>query len=447
MPRLLIDCEQRSSSFSARGVARSFAGQHAELHLLLAMARESAGDRGGYVSAEQLHRVGRWKRKKGKSVGTEVSAHLDDLASLGLGELIEWLRTEKTSRWRLSSKVEVVFRPSKDACERWLAEERARLEDLDGKPAASLPWLRQVSAALIDLQRGRIPEGLISAGQAREIAEGPLLKAIAELIELRLKARLGDYPGLSDELEEAQTPLLRSIRARAELAQALDPRFSRAEKVHSLLQSIEELEDDLPDVNGVGLAYNAIGVLLRRGKDWERAARYFRDASALVAATSDLPTLASAVYNLGLTLYEVAKDKPSLEAAREAILVAVSFQERLNIGKDFAFGEVVLGYIELHLGRLAESRRWLRKAKRLVGDLSSGLSLAAVKTLEARVAWAQAIVMDRVDKEKRGIRALYQEAIRLREEQHADTDDLEKDIKRLASSLPPEWFRKIPTRA
>jgi tetratricopeptide (TPR) repeat protein len=387
MRHLTIDCSAERASLQVGAKSRVFRRKWVALYAALAFHR-LADDRALVLSATELRQYGSWFNIRPASVGKMVAAHLKELSQSGLGDVL--VHVGKTKGWRLElAPNEISLLPSEGACRLWLDDQTDHLEGIALVPVVLTEWLTKMIRAFIRLQEGSIDEGVRLCREARQHTDSILLKAIAELVEIRLHARHAQYPEEWPNLALAQGRIGEALRVRAELSQALQPGMANAELVlEDHRRRIVALER-LPDVNAIGIAYNVAGVLSRRSGRFDEAARHLRYAVALLVASFDLPTLQAAVFNLGHTLYKAAEGDEGLKLSRETLMLARELLDALGLGRDFAQGEVVLGLISLKLGRLDEAERWLQEAKRIASTLGSDYDQAEVELLQARIRWVR----------------------------------------------------------
>ncbi len=368
------------------------------LYTELALRRTSQENESSYLDAEQLKILGRWSLKRVGSVGKEMARHLEELKRAGLGNAIE--HKGKTRRWRLGLlPKEIVFLSSREACEVWLRDRNFDyLGGLGRIPGDIVPWLREMTWALIRFQQGRLPEARAHVkGAEQAAAASALLGAITELVELRLLARRGEYPEIGPGLERCEGGLGEALRVRAELARALEPDPGyEEEKLEELRRLLLRLET-LPDVNGLGGAHNALAVRLRRQGKLDLAARSLRYAAALLIATFDLPTLQAAVFNLGHTLHEAATTRAQLEEALGVVSLDREIYRELGLGGDSAQAEIVAGLICLKLERIAEAEKWQATGREAAERIESEYNLAGVRLLRARILWMKRLSSPEVD--------------------------------------------------
>ena len=302
-----IDVSSESITLAKGGTYRVLHRQWVVFYLALAIRTTAEDTSSLFLEAQELDLLGPWFSKKVESIGKEVARHLQDLSDDGMGDLV--LHDGRTKRWRLNlSPDEISFVPSRELCESWLLQQQWDvLGGLEEVPSRTLAWIYHTTHALIRFQEGRIEESLnlIELAQQKN-GESPLLGAIAELVQLRLCARQGEYPDPEEwrYLGKFGGNIGKTLSIRASFAQALAPDFENLEKSIENLRRLTSRLQSLPDINGLGTAYNALGVLFRRSDKLDLAQKCLRYAIALLIASFDLPTLQAALFNLGHTLYK-----------------------------------------------------------------------------------------------------------------------------------------------
>jgi len=325
-----------------------------------------------------------------ESVGKEVARHLDQLSELGMADVV--LHDGRTKRWRLGILPDHVdLRPSSLQCELWLRQQQwDLLGGIERIPRSIGTWLSCITRAIIQLEQGHIQQGLefIQAAK-KEHADSVLLGAITELVELRLCARIGEYPDPGTNLLQCAGSIGKTLLIRAELAQALAPDFNNIELVIENFRRVTLRLEALPDINGLGTAYNALGVLFRRSGQLDLADKCLRYAAALLVASFDLPTLQAALFNLGHTVYKSAADKSDLKEALFLITLDREICHALGIGYDSAQAEIVAGTICVKLGDMKQAEYWLDKGQKIVRVLASDYNKAGIERLHGRILWAR----------------------------------------------------------
>jgi tetratricopeptide (TPR) repeat protein len=412
-------------------------GQWVTFYLALALRRLTAESPS--LDCQELHLLWPWSLKQAGSGGKEVSRHIDQLSKWGLVGLIA--HGGKTKRWRLDIAPEkITFRPSLERCRAWLEEKRNDPLNEAGKvPRLLIAWLEHTTGAIICLVQGRVREGLDLIEAAKAEATGwMLLGAITELVEIRLLARVGEYPYFDDFpfLSRCDDAIGRTLRIRAELAQALEP-GRPPESCRNLVLSLQ----GLPDINGLGTAYNALGALFRRKGQYDVAEQCLRYAAALLVASFDLPTLQAALFNLGHTLSKQADNDQDLREALRLIELDRMIYSALGIGGDSAQAEVVAGAICLKLGELAAAKEWLERGRELAESLDSDYNSACIERLHARILWVEAWREHQtVPKQDQGIiLTIYRIAREMLFQAGFDTDSIDDEITHFRRGERPKW--------
>lgn len=446
MRRIIIDVSREAVTLRSSDTYRPLQGQWVSFYLALALQALASESPPPFLEAHDLRTLGPWFHKKPGSVGKEIARHLQDVAEWGLGDLI--VHDGRTKRWRLNvSPEEIELLPSREECERWLREQRwDPVDAIEEFPETLVSWLVHITRALIRLEEGKIDAGLQLIKEAkREHGGSVLLCAIAELVELRLWARVGEYPDPGPSLSQCTGNIGRALSVRATLAQVLapatDPSHLDAAIEHSrkLLTRLESI----PDINGLGIAYNALGVLLRRRKNFDQAVKFLRYAAALLVASYDLITLQAAVFNLGHTLSEVARDERELREALRLVELDREMCVSLGLGRDSAQAEIVAGMICLELGELDAAKQWLSAGQCLVETLDSDYNRGGVEELRARLLWTRAW-RERQRLEPQTIREIveiYRNARELIFVAGFDVSYLDAEVKMVKQGQPPPWSR------
>lgn len=443
MRLISIDVSEETIRLRQQRASKELRSQWVVFYVALALRVESTKHPSAFLGHEELQMFGDWFFKKPESIGKEVARHLQELAKYGLTDLV--MHQGRTKRWRLGlSPKEISFIPSREQCEFWLLQQQWDvLGGLEEVPSRILAWISHTTRALIRLQEGRIEEGLGFIGLAQQENSGsPLLGAIAELVELRLCARQGQYPDPDNwkYLGKFAGNIGKTLSIRASFAQALAPDFD--EKSIENLRRLTSRFQSLPDINGLGTAYNALGVLFRRSDKLDSAQKCLRYAIALLIASFDLPTLQAALFNLGHTLYRGAGNEEEFKEALQLIELDREICYSLGIGKDSAQAEVVAGAICLTCGDVPGAQHWLQKGEEIVQTLNSDYNRAEMVRLQARILWVQAWQEKQgVPKNKALILAKYGEALDLMLQAGFPPNEIEDEMSRVRRGEEPSWAR------
>lgn len=445
MKKLAIDASEETVTLRKPRTCRTFHHQWVTFYLALSLRVCSDEYPSPFLEPQDLRQYGDWFFKKPESIGKEVARHLQDLSKHGLDSFV--VHQGRTKRWRLDvAPHEISFVPSREQCEVWLRQQQwDLLGGLEEVPRTILAWISHTTRALVRLQEGRIEEGLDLIDAAKRANAGSyLLGAIAELVQLRLCARQGEYPDPEDweYLGKCEGNIGKALSIRASFAQALAPDFQNIDKSIENLRRLTSRLQSLPDINGLGTAYNALGVLFRRSEKPELAQKCLRYAIALLIASFDLPTLQAALFNLGHVLYkEATREEELLEALRLVELdreICVS----LGLGKDSAQAEVVAGAICLTRGDIPAAESWLQKGQEILQNLESDYNRAEIVRLEARVLWVQAWQeRSGMAKNKEAILARYREARELILRAGFPPSEIEHEMGLIQRGERPSWPR------
>ena len=446
MRRITIDVTREAVSLRSPDTYQPLQGQWTSFYLALALQAYLPGHPPPFLEAHDLRLLGPWFHKKPGSVGKEIARHHQDLVELGLDNLI--LHDGRTKRWRLNvPPEEIELLPSREECETWLREQRwDPVDAVEEFPETLVAWLVHTTRALIRLEEGEIDAGLRLIDEAkREHGDSVLLCAIAELVELRLWARVGKYPEPSPSLSQCPGNIGRALSARATLAQVLAPAIDPSHLESAIEHSKKLLTrlENIPDINGLGIAHNVLGVLLRRRKNFDQAVKSLRYAAALLVASYDLITLQAAVFNLGHTLSELARDEKELREALKLVELDREICVALGLGRDSAQAEIVAGTICLELGELEAAKQWLFAGQCMVETLDSDYNRGGVEELRARILWTRSL-HDHQKLEPQAIREIveaYQKARDLIFVAGFDVSYLDAEIKMVKQEQPPPWRR------
>jgi tetratricopeptide (TPR) repeat protein len=445
MRLIKIDTSDETITLEDRVTSKKFRHQWVTFYLALALRVGSPDFSSPFLEPQDLRQFGDWFFKKPESIGKEVARHLQDLSKHGLGDFV--VHQGRTKRWRLDlTPQEISFTPSREQCEAWLRQQQwDLLGGLEEVPRLILAWISHTTCALIRLQEGRIEEGLNLINLAKqENASSYLLGAIAELVELRLCARQGEYPDPDDwqYLGKCEGSIGKTLSIRASFAQALAPDFENIDKSIENLRRLTSRLQSLPDINGLGIAYNALGVLFRRSEKLDLAQKCLRYAISLLIASFDLPTLQAALFNLGHVLYKEATNDEELLNALRLIELDREICYSLGLGKDSAQAEVVAGAICLTHGDISAAKRWLQKGQEIVYTLDSDYNRAEIIRLDARILWVQAWQeQSGTAKNKEAILARYQEARELMLQAGFPPSEIEHEMSLIRRGEQPDWVR------
>lgn len=445
MHKIVIDISEETVILRQHTIPREFRHQWVPFYLALTLRVDSPDSLSPFLEPEELQLFGDWFFKKPESIGKEIARHLQDLSKHGLADFI--VDQGKTKRWRLGlPSQEICFIPSREQCEVWLRQQQwDLLGGIEKIPRLILTWISHTTRALIRLQEGRIEEGLALALIAKqEIADSVLLGAIAELVELRLHARLGEYPEPEEweYLGRCEGNIGKTLSIRASLAQALAPDFDNIETAIESLRKLTFRLQSLPDINGLGTSYNALGVLFRRNGQLDLAEKCLRYAVALLIASFDIPTLQAALFNLGHTLYKAAASDDGLNEALRLIELDREICHTLGLGKDSAQGEIVAGEICLKLGDMPKAEQWLQEGRKIVQTLNSDYNKAGIELLHARILWVRAWKeQPGAPREKGAILAKFREALDLIAQAGFPSGEIEQEMALVQRGERPMWVR------
>lgn len=442
MPRIALDASEETVRLSSQGTYRTLRGQWSVFYLALALREGAQAGASSFMEMHELRLLGPWFHKKPESIGKEIARHLQSLSDWGLAEILD--HEGRTKRWRLAlTRKEICFQPSEEHCRFWLQQQRWDLLDgLEGIPRFRAAWLIETTHALVRMEEGRIEAGLQRIRAAKQETGGSvLLGAIAELVELRLLSRIGQYPEPGKCLQLCTGRIGKALMMRARLAQALEPDFwNLSTAIESHRKLVLQLET-LPDVDGLGNAYNVLGVLFRRNRQLDLAEKCLRYAVALLVASFDLPTLQAALFNLGHTLSELAEKEAELRDALSIIRLDREICWALGLGRDSAQAEVVAGAICLRLGEIEAAERWLEAGRQIVTNLNSDYNKAEVERLFARILWARSC------QEAQGLKSgrelilqSFQRAHHLMLAAGFPTEDLDNEISLVRMGERPKWL-------
>lgn len=442
MYRITLDTFQETVSLSVRGTSHTLRGQWAIFYLALALRSRSQSDSPPFLEAHELRLLGPWFHKKPESIGKEVARHIQSLSKWGMAEILD--HDGRTRRWRLSlPSKDISLQPSEERCQTWLELQRWDLLDcLENIPQFKAAWLVDTTHALIQMEEGRIEEGLRRIRAAkRETGDSVLLGAISELVELRLLSRISRYPEPGRCLRRCAGRLGKALLLRARLAQALAPDFLSIESsIESHRKLVLQLES-LPDINGLGHAHNALGVLFRRSRQLDLAKKCLSYAVALLVASCDLPTLQAALFNLGHTLAESADGEQDLRDALSIIRLDREICWALGLGRDSAQAEAVSGEVCLKLGDIQGAETWLQEGRKIVATLNSDYSKAEVERLQARILWVRSLAESNgLRQDKETILESLRSARDLLLSAGFPIDDIESEITRVRRGERPQWL-------
>lgn len=381
--RLTIDIADGSAEF--RG-ARRFERQWVEFYALLASARLSSSS-DGWLSSTQLSKVGLWRRKKLATVGKEVARHMRiGLGAPALSAVLE--HRGRTTLWRLSHRVQVVLRPSRNHVESWLRERTAPAE-------CDRVWTSQVAdllEALTALEDGKAEQALHCLD---EVTEGPNLpRHSLEPWRTVLRARAALQQGEDDVLEDTRLqwagrtdPVGRAVRGRL-LAERVF--FTRDEEGrHNLvrvLKAVNECERS-GDVATAGVMLNVAGVLARRLEDLEVASEYHRRAVLLSGLVGDYRTLQGALFNLALCRGKLRArcGLPPDNVMLRLVELCLRVSRRFGVGNDSAEAEIQAARWALHMGHPDQATSYLRLAEELIKTLEADRDQAAFLLARAEI--------------------------------------------------------------
>jgi tetratricopeptide (TPR) repeat protein len=443
MYKVSVDASEETATLRQQGISREFRNQWAVFYAVLALRADSPDSR--FLEPEELRLFGQWFFKKPESIGKEVARHLQDLSKHGLGDFV--VHQGRTKRWRLDvAPQEISFVPSREQCEAWLRQQQwDLLGGLEEVPSRILDWISHTTRALIRLQEGRIDEGLDLIGLAKQENGGSyLLGAISELVELRLCARQGEYPDPEDwqYLGKCEGNIGKTLSIRASFAQALAPDFENIDKSIENLRRLTSRLQSLPDIDGLGSAYNVLGVLFRRSDKLDLAQKCLRYAIALLIASFDLPILQAALFNLGHVLYKEATNDEQLTEALRLIELDREICYSLGLGKDSAQAEVVAGAICLTRGDISAAESWLQRGKEIVHTLDSDYNRAEIIRLDARILWVRAWQeQPGVPRNKEAILARFREALELLLQAGFPSSEIEHEMSLIRRGEQPSWVR------
>lgn len=376
--KLIIDIDADVVAYEGEGREnRLFPKQWVEFYALLALLELDVPPASGVLTAEALHRVGRWAKPSFSSVGVEVSRHLKELDKAGLSSVFRPL--PKTKMWRLALPAEkIILSPNIDAVQRWLCFKGWQSEPDSnlGVGIAAVSWIQHITISLFELQKGELEKSVASAASAASSTQNQLLKCISDLVLLRGLARSGASEEILDEMERIYDRistwnegfLSTGIRARTEAIRALSTKFSDAEAELTRLFKLTTQLHDTGDSGALGVVYNVMGILAKRKGDIALSERYLRIAIPLLALSNDLPGLQAANMNLAQVLSLEYKERPTEELAKaiDALFdIEYMIVNEHGFGRDSGQAESVAARFALQRLDLQRASKFIRLAEKI----------------------------------------------------------------------------------
>jgi hypothetical protein len=416
-----------------------------DFYVLLASGCSHEQSKAKFVTNHDLHGVGAWAHGKAASIGKEVARHLDNLQRKGLGGMVE--HASRTIAWRLALTLDQIeFSPSRTEVLDWLNLQRwtGFLPPTELSTEAVFPWLEKSARAILHVQRGAVQEGLDLVKDARNHAGGVLLlEAVSDLLELRFSWRLGIECDQDEALMRCRGGIGNALRSRASVVHALTFDRSNMESASQELVRIASRLESGPDLSGLAMISNALGLLYRRRTLWIRADQYLRYAAFLSVATFDLLTLEHAIFNLAHTHYQQAESVQDLRRALLLIMLDRDICNTVRIGHDSAQAEIIGGTICLHLSELDLASGWLERGQAIVSRTGKEYDRACLERLAARIEWAKAYYSNGLTSE---VRTRVEKQLKLALDRFMKLGSSDKfvrmDLKDLAAGRPPK--RRVP---
>ncbi len=395
MSSLLIDVASSLVRIEQARNRRQLTGEKwLELFALLGLSRLDPEQPERFVAAQELYRLGSWAQGKYSSLGKQVARKLRELEKRGLS-VVEC--RGRTKAWRLSMPAEaIVWKPSVTVCRRWI-EERQLLDEYDRSLSSEslIPWFTKVTHAIIAQHKGRLADSLELLSEAgRHMRHSIVLGSVSEFLEMTLHSRLGRDLSRGEYLPICPGTLGVALRERAAISRGLVARFDHPDEGIRNLRWVAKRLHGCPDINALGSAYNALGVLARRNKQLGIAEQYLRSAVIYFIASSDLPHLQAALFNLGHTRYQIARarrrmNRDEMRDALSLVELDRAIARSLQIGNDSAQAEIVAGTINLRLGDATRARAWYEAGIEINKGVTNDYDSAGLARLAARIEWAE----------------------------------------------------------
>lgn len=412
-----------------------------EFYALMAVNRVQHLDSQHPITSAELGSVGQWALKQPASVGKEVARHLRRLNELGLGDVVD--APKKTGAWRLAlPSQEILLEPSRETVSDWLRlRSWATLGLHDVHASAHFEWFQSCTRSIVLVFTGRIEAALQLVGEARSSVKGALLlEAITDLLELRFSWRQGLEVDEGPALVRCAGRIGQALRVRGAVPQMLTPDWTNLEAAtNHLSRTIARIEAG-PDISGLSMATNALGIIFRRRAMLREAEQCFGYSAALAIAGLDIATLQQLMFNLGHTLYLKDGTNDTLGKALMFFEVDREIADALNIGKDSAQAEILAGTACLYLGDVPRAREWLRLGREVVATAGSPIDQAGLDRLEARILWLNEFRQGlSTTDSKRRVRGALDRVLDQHHMFGSSGEAIRQDIHDLEAGLPPQW--------
>lgn len=370
--------------------------------LLIALKSDSVVDH-RYLLSRELRTVGHWRTRKEDSPPKEVSRHIQKLDGLGLGCALEYLK--KTEGWRLSASVS--FSGSVADIRTWLSNNGwQRHNDV----SEFVQWTQMAVKSLIRLQSGNAQHAIELSGAAKQSTEESFRQRISSLLIVRAAQR-GGIDQHEDSLEENQYereywgPGIMGTALYARWL-AMSKYWSRFESLEDEVSSLSKIASELEcsgDISGLALIYNTLAILSMRMKNIDAAVLFVCRAIPLLIISGDVINLQSALFNLGhaLTLRVRRGDEVSLDEAMALLSLDQQIRRELNVGRDSAQCEILLGYISLEQGDLAAAENYLQDIKSSIDKTKNTYDKGCYHRIKAKRTYLAAAINGDVTAEDR----------------------------------------------
>jgi tetratricopeptide (TPR) repeat protein len=365
---------------------------------LLAFRKVAASSENAWVTLDDIARLPSWSGKTHHHIATNVGRYLQAIEQAGLRLVVVGTRWAGPYRLQTSASA-IQFDLSISEVEKRLRIERQQ-------PAIQKTELFRFTLSYTRAQSLVFQGRLVSTGENSQAEDSayerflgmagdsgycPRLRLIACIAALRILFRLGRFQAARHTLEE-NLRLMQAVGDRVLEAQyylALAWSHQRGTSgtasnraTERALSAAREYAEDSGDRASLGLlAYRTGGYLTKKGRHRESIDQLlYAVEAALITGNYDgaqayCNEVGSVMHRLGPKYYR---------EARSWLLLGITIARWMNIGRDDAHGEMILGKIYTELGKQPRlARLWLQRAERVAQRSGNQVNLADVKMVWA----------------------------------------------------------------
>lgn len=354
---------------------------------LLALRRKEAGDQ-GWVSIDEISKLPGWFGRSRHHIITNIGRSLDGLAKQGIRVIDAKLQWAGPYRLKVPARAITFDIPVEEARRRLGIRQNLSSRD------ALLRFVFRYARAENLFFRGKLAGGSsrgVKRAQGRFLAllddnqsdYGPRLRALALLGVVQVLFQVGrfrfaretleSYRSLFDDARDnALTAKYHLALAWSNQREATGPEADMATlaALRSAAGCLEHTTD--PEVAGM-LAYRTSGFLTKHGQHEEAVAELIHAVEANLVI-GNYHNVQACCVDIGSDLHRIGSDR--YREAHHWILAGLAISRWMNIGRDNAHGETILGKMYVEKGQPRIARFWIERALKVSEGANNTVSLA-----------------------------------------------------------------------